>query len=384
MEKVIILRYSEIHLKGNNRFYFEKKLLNNALERLKGIECNLERVTSRYIISNYKEEDEEEIIDRMKKVFGFYSLSKGIQTTSEIDNLVKALDYFDFSNSTFRVSTNRADKTLPMTSTQISAFIGGKILEKESTSKVDLKNYDKELFIDIRETKQAYLYSDLIYCAGGMPSGTAGNAMVMISGGIDSPVALYKVARRGAKIYAVHFHSYPYTSEMAKQKVIDLLKISSLYAGKIKAFFVPFTRIQEEIHRNCNDNYMITLMRRIMMRIAEKLCYEYNCKAIVTGESLGQVASQTMESIISSNSVVHMPVYRPLIGDDKEDIIKVAKDIGTFETSILPYEDCCTVFLPKNPIIKPNLTTVKREEQKLKIDELIDDALNKIEIIEVE
>lgn len=384
MKKVIILRYSEIYLKGNNRYYFEKKLFNNALSKLDDINCKLERVGSRYIVSDYELEDEDEIISRMTKVFGFHSLSKGIETTSEIENIVSALDYFDFSNCTFRVSTNRADKTLPLTSTQISAEIGGKILEKFSNAKVDLHNYQKELFIDLRETKQAYLFSDFIDCAGGMPTGTAGNAMVLLSGGIDSPVSLYKVARRGAKIYVVHFHSYPYTSEQAKQKVIDLAKICASYCGKIKAFFVPFTRIQEEIHRNCNDNYMITLMRRIMMRIAEKLCFEYNCKAIVTGESLGQVASQTMESIISSNSVVKLPVYRPLIGDDKEDIIKVAKKIDTFATSILPYEDCCTVFLPKNPIIKPNLTTVKREESKLNIDELIENAMSKIEIMEIE
>jgi len=383
MKKVIILRYSEIYLKGNNKYYFEKKLFTNAQEKLKGIECSFERIGSRYIVSNYNEYDENEIIERMTKVFGFFSLSVGIETTSAIEDIAKSLSYFDFSNTTFRVTTNRADKTLPLTSTQISAEIGGRILNKFTNAKVDLHNYEKELFIDIRETKQAYLYSDYIPCAGGMPTGTAGSALVMLSGGIDSPVALYKIARRGAKMYAIHFHSYPYTSERAKQKVVDLAKICSNFCGPIKTFFVPFTKIQEAIHRKCNGNYMIALMRRIMMRIAEKICYQYNCKAIVTGESLGQVASQTMESIISSNSVVKLPVYRPLIGDDKEDIVKVAKRIGTFETSILPYEDCCTVFLPKNPVIKPSLETVKREEQKLEIDSLIEEALEKIEIIDI-
>ena len=217
-----------------------------------------------------------------------------------------------------------------------------------------------------------------------MPTGCAGKAICLLSGGIDSPVAMYKIARRGAKIFAVHFHSYPYTSERAKLKVVELAKILSQYCGKIKLTFVSFTKVQEEIHRKCNPDYMITIMRRIMMRVTEHLAHKNRCKVIVTGESLGQVASQTMEGITSSNSVVKMPVLRPLVGDDKDDIIEVAKKIGTFETSILPYEDCCTVFLPKNPIIKPNLWQVEEEEAKLDVDVLVSECLKNLEVIEVE
>ena len=380
MEKVIILRYAEIHLKGNNRGFFENALLKNARNALKDFSCDIIRTGSRYIVKNYNEELETSIVKVLQKVFGFVSLSIGYEVLSNQEEIFQVINHFDFSGIKFRVSVKRADKKFPINSTNFASIVGSKVLEIYKTAKVSLKDYDKELSIDIRENGKTYIFLNMLQCASGMPTGTSGNALCLISGGIDSPVAIYKIAKRGATIYAIHFYSYPYTSLRAKQKVIDLLKILCEYVGSIKLIVIPFTKIQEEIHKNCDGNYMITIMRRMMFRIAEKVAHEFNCGAIVTGESLGQVASQTMESIISTNSVISMPVYRPLIGDDKDEIIEMALRIQTFDTSILPYEDCCTVFLPKNPIIKPNLIKVMEQENKLDIEKLVEDAITRKEI----
>ncbi len=383
MKRLIILRYSEIHLKGDNRGFFERCLFDNTVNAIKDINAIVDKGGARYIIKDYDIVDEKKLISRLTKVFGFNWLSVAICVENDINKIIDAVQEFQFNNCTFRVSTRRADKNFPLHSNEVSAKIGEFILKTYSNCIVNLENFDKELVIDIRENGYTYMYLDSIKCAGGMPTGSAGKALCLLSGGIDSPVATYKIAKRGAKIFGLHFHSYPYTSERAKQKVIDLAKVIAQYNGEFKLYFVNFTKVQETIHKNCNPKFMITLMRRIMMRIAEKLAHKLNCKAIVTGESLGQVASQTMEGIISSNSVVSMPIYRPLIGDDKNEIIDVAKKIGTFDISILPYEDCCTVFLPRNPIIKPKLDSVILEEKKINVDELVEECLNNIEFIKI-
>ena len=257
-----------------------------------------------------------------------------------------------------------------------------KILENNSQIKVDLHNPEVVVSIDIRENGYTYIFSDVIKALGGMPVGTAGRGLVLLSGGIDSPVAAFKVAKRGMQVTAIHFHSYPYTSEQAKNKVIELAKLVKPYTQIHKLICIKFTNIQEEIHKHCDSEFMITIMRRFMVRIAEKVANMYKCQALVTGESLGQVASQTIESITSTNSVAKtLPILRPLICMDKEEIVEVAQKINTFETSILPYEDCCTVFLPKFPVIKPKLEKVMKEESKLDIERLVDEAVANLEEI---
>ena len=383
MERLIILRYSEIHLKGANRGFFERALYDNTVRAINGIKATVDKGGARYIVKDYDVVDEKKLISKLTKVFGFNWLSVALCVDNSVDSILDAVKEFKIPNGTFRVTTRRADKDFPIHSNELSARIGEIVLKNNPNTKVKLENFDKELTVDIRENGKTFLYLDSIKCVGGMPTGSAGKTICLLSGGIDSPVAAYKIAKRGAKIYGIHFHSYPYTSERAKQKVIDLAKVLAQYCGDFKLYFVSFTKVQEEIHKKCNSKFMITIMRRIMMRITEKLAYKLKCKAIVTGESLGQVASQTMEGIISSNSVVSLPVYRPLIGDDKNDIIDVAKEIGTFDISILPYEDCCTVFLPRNPIIKPRLESVLIEESKINVDELVKDCLQNIEIIQI-
>jgi thiamine biosynthesis protein ThiI len=263
---------------------------------------------------------------------------------------------------------------------ETSMLIGGRLLDLYAPKiSVDVKNPDFTINIDIREDGKTFVYTDVVHCLSGMPVGSAGKGLLLISGGIDSPVAGYMTAKRGMKLDCLHFHSFPYTGEAAKEKVIELAKKVGEYNGGINLYVVSFTHIQEAIHENCPEEFMITLMRRFMMRIAERLAIQQGDQAIITGESLGQVASQTIESITSSNSVVTMPVLRPLIAFDKIDIIDIARKIDTYETSILPYEDCCTVFLPKYPAIKPNLERVKRAESKLDVDALIDQAFLNVE-----
>ena len=284
---------------------------------------------------------------------------------------------------TFKVNTNRADKRFPIPSMKLSADIGGKILEQNPTLKVDLFHPDTVVSIDIRENGKTFIYSDVIKGVNGMPVGTAGKGIIMLSGGIDSPVAMYMMAKRGMTLRSVHFHSFPYTSMQAKQKVLDLAKIVKKYTLHMTVDVVSFTEIQTAIHEKCPEEYMITIMRRFMMRIAEKLAQKHGAGAVITGESLGQVASQTLESITSTNSVATLPVFRPLIGFDKDEIIEIAQKIGTFETSILPYEDCCTIFLPKKPVTKPRLSAVLKVESALDVDTLVNNALQNIEVVEI-
>lgn len=383
MEKVILIRYGEIYLKGNNRYFFESILARNIKTAISGFDCVMKQSQSRYTVENYDPADEKKIIKALTNVSGIHSISPAyvVNTVEEeikeyVTKLVKS------EEGTFRVTVNRADKKFPINSTQFAARVGGWILEKFHKLKVNLTEFDQEICVDIRENSKTYLFADVVAGQDGMPVGTSGKGMVLLSGGIDSPVAAYRMAKRGMDLHYVHFHSFPYTSLQAKEKVVTLAKILKKYTYAGKMLVIPFTKIQQEIHEKCPAEFMITIMRRFMMRIAEKLSEKYGCGAIITGESLGQVASQTLESITVTNSVVKLPVFRPLIGMDKTEIIDVAKKIDTFETSILPYEDCCTVFLPKFPVIKPKLEVIEKAESALDVWGLIDEVIGGVEIIE--
>ena len=380
MKNAIIIRWCEIHLKGKNRKYFEKMLEDNIKSSLKEINYTFVKINGRYLLEDFDENQTQLIISKLKKISGIHTVSVAKVVKTDIQSIIDtAVLLSQNKTGTFKVETRRADKSFEMHSTEFSAFIGGKILKNNPNLTVDVHTPNFIVYIDIRESKDTLIYTDVEKMMGGMPNGSAGRGMLMISGGIDSPVAGYMMAKRGMKLDAIHFHSYPYTSELAKEKVITLAKMVGEYTSGINLYVVPFTKIQEEIHKNCPEDLMITLMRRFMMRISEKLAYKTHAQTIITGESLGQVASQTIESITSSNSVVKMPVLRPLIALDKLEIIKISEDIGTYETSILPYEDCCTVFLPKFPAIKPKLSVVESCESVLDIDALVNDALSGVE-----
>ena len=381
MENAIIIRYCEIHLKGKNRGYFEKMLKENIKRSLKGINFTFTTMHSRYLIENFDENDYDLITDKLQKIAGIHTYSRALVVDSNLDDIFEAAKLLcEDKEGTFKVATNRADKTFTPSSMETSMILGGKLLDVYGGKiKVQVKNPDFTVNVDIREDGKTFVYTDVIHCLSGMPVGSAGKGLLLISGGIDSPVAGYMTCKRGMKLDCIHFHSFPYTGEAAKEKVIELTKKVGEYNGGINLFVVSFTHIQEAIHKHCPEEFMITIMRRFMMRIAERLAKQQGDQAIITGESLGQVASQTIESITSSNSVVTMPVLRPLIAFDKLDIIEISRKIDTYETSILPYEDCCTVFLPKFPAIKPNLDRVIRAESKLDIEGLIDEAFKKIE-----
>lgn len=381
MENAIIIRYCEIHLKGKNRGYFEKLLKDNIKRSLKDIDCSFTVMHSRYLIEKFRDTDYDVITEKLKKIAGIHTYSKAFVVESKLEDIFQAAsELCKDKTGTFKVVTNRADKTFSPNSMETSMLLGGRLLELYGDNiKVDVKEPSFVVYVDIREDGKTFVYTDITHCISGMPVGSAGRGMLLISGGIDSPVAGYMTCKRGMKLDCIHFHSFPYTGEAAKEKVIELTKKIGEYNGGINLYVVSFTHIQEAIHKHCPEEFMITIMRRFMMRIAERLAKRYGDQAIITGESLGQVASQTIESITSSNSVVSMPVLRPLIAFDKLDIIDIARKIDTYETSILPYEDCCTVFLPKYPAIRPNLENVVRAESKLDIEGLINEAFEKIE-----
>ena len=365
-KKVILLRYGELFLKGKNRNLFEKRLIENIKKVLTDIEYKFIRTQNRYYIEDFDESLQDEIVERVRKVFGLHSLSIAIKLPTDYQNLKEAIADFMPTDGTFRITTKRADKSLDKNSMQISAMLGGYLLSLNNKLSVDLYYPKNEICVDIRENGYSYIFSDKIDCAQGMPVGTAGRGMLLLSGGFDSPVAGYRMARRGMEIYGIHYHSYPHTSELAKQKVLDLAEKLTKYCSDIKLFIIKFTDIQQAIHEYCREDYMITIMRRIMVEIAEKIALKNNCGALITGESLAQVASQTTRSITVTNEAVKtLPVFRPLIGMDKYEIMDTAEKIDTYAISELPYEDCCTVFLPKNPVIKPDLEIAKKEQAKI-------------------
>ncbi len=376
MKQVVIVRYCEIHLKGKNRGYFEKVFLENLEKALRGIRHEIHRPSGRYIVDGFDEGCAEEIAARLSKVFGTHSVSVAEQVPADTEEIYAAVLRIAPAEGTFKVQTNRADKHFPLDSMQMNAAVGGRLLSDRPQLRVDVRAPQHVLSIDIREDGTALVFSALIKGAGGMPVGTAGKGMLLLSGGIDSPVAGYMIAKRGMVLEGVHFHSYPYTNMQAREKVEELARILAGYTGGMRLHVVSVTHIQEEIHRRCPDEMMITLLRRFMMRIAERIGNEVGAQCIVTGESLGQVASQTVEGMTSSNAVVErFPVLRPLVGFDKTEIIERARAIGTYETSVQPFEDCCTVFLPKHPLIRPDLAKVERAEAQLDVEALIAEAL---------
>lgn len=394
MQKVILLRYGEIHLKGKNRGSFERLLLSNLKDSVAGFSCKVENRDGRYILSGFDENQTEEIASRASKVFGFvsYSLADKIEAKTE-----KIEEYFrsffpqqfagnsQFSVQTFRFEVKRADKTFPVHSDEFASHLGGIVLELFPHLKVDLHKPELTVSVDIRLGGVCFISTEKIACHGGLPVGCSGRALALLSGGIDSPVAAFMLAKRGMKLEFLHFHSYPYTSKEARAKVVKLAQIVRAFTGKTKLHICSFTHIQEEIHKNCRGDYMITIMRRFMMRIAEKMCLAKSMSAIVTGENLAQVASQTVEGLASTDAVLEkLPVFRPVLAFDKNEIIALANKIGTYQTSVLPYEDCCTAFLPQNPLIKPNLEKVEKEESRLDIEKLVEEAIAGIEVEEIE
>lgn len=384
MENVIIVRYCEIHLKGNNRGFFERVFAENMEKSLKGIKHVIKKQSGRYVIENFAQEDTDEIAGRLRKVFGVHTLSVAKKVQTDLETIFQAVKSLAPQNGTFKVETHRADKTFPLNSMQINAEMGGRLLDFNRNLSVDVHNPQTVIGIDLRENGTTLVFGNLVSGVGGMPVGTAGKGMLLISGGIDSPVAGYMMAKRGMKIECVHFHSYPYTNMQAREKVEELASVLGEYSCGTTLNVVKVTHIQEEIHKKCNGDYMVTLLRRFMMRIAERLAKKCCAQCLITGESLGQVASQTIEGMTSSGSVVEsLPILRPLCGFDKNEIIERSRAMGAFDISIRPYEDCCTVFLPKHPVIHPKLNDVLAEEAKLDIEGLIAEALSTLEVIKI-
>ena len=382
MREVLILRYGEIFLKGRNIGFFEDILIKNIKSALSGLNFTFKKIQGRYIVSDY--DNKHEIIERLKNVFGLTSLSIATEVDATELEILAYLKTIKISTKTFKVDTKRADKTFPVQSSEFSKIAGGVILDANPKLEVDVHSPQTIVDIDIRDNKKAFISFEKIKCVGGMPVGCGGEGLALLSGGLDSPVACYMINKRGMKNTYLHFYSYPYTSQQAKDKVITLAQKLKVFNGESEIIFVPFTKVQEEIHKHCDNDFMITLMRRIMFRIANQICLKNGLKAIISGECLGQVASQTIESLTSSNECAGIvPVLRPLIAFDKEETVEIARKIGTYETSILPYEDCCTVFLPKNPVIKPKLEKVYQQESRLDVDGLVEQCLNGVEIMKI-
>lgn len=384
MDKVIIIRYAEIFLKGKNRGYFEQIFANNIEKALQGISHKLTKISGRYLVEDFDSDETDMIVSKLKKVFGIHTMSIALRINSNMENIAMAAKIISRRCGKFKVETHRAGKKFPLHSVEVSTKIGAFLLENYPQLSVDIHNPDFYIYVDIRENGTTLVFSDFFDGANGMPVGTAGKGLLMISGGIDSPVAGHMIAKRGMKVDCLHFNSYPYTNMQAKQKVIDLAKVLSSYEGGLNLYIVSVTHIQESIHERCSEDLMVTMLRRFMFRIAERLAKHNGHQCLITGESLGQVASQTIEGMTSSNSVVKsLPVLRPLVGFDKNEIIERSISMETYEISILPYEDCCTVFLPRHPAIRPKLDYILKEEAKLDVDGLIDEAFQSIEKIEL-
>lgn len=387
-----LLKYGEIGIKGKNRYLFEDALVRQVRRALSDVdgEFKVYKSQARIYVDCEGEYDYEDTVEHLKRVFGLVGICPVVRLKDEgFEKLKKdVISYVDETypdkKLTFKVETRRAKKSYPKNSMEISRDLGEAVLYAFPDIRVDVHHPDVMLNVEVR-TDGIYLYSQVIPGAGGMPVGTNGKAMLLLSGGIDSPVAGYMIAKRGVEIEATYFHAPPYTSERAKQKVVDLAKIVSKYAGPIKLHVVNFTDIQLYIYDQCPHEELTIIMRRYMMRIAEHFAGEDGCLGMITGESIGQVASQTMQSLAATNDVCSLPVYRPLIGFDKRDIVEIAEKIGTFETSIQPFEDCCTIFVAKHPVTKPNVEVIRRSEEKLydKIDELVKTAIETVEIIKV-
>ena len=391
MFTTFLIKYAEIGVKGKNKYLFEEALAQQvkyALKRCEG-EFKVTRTEGRIYVHALSEFDYDETVDNLKTVFGVSAICPVVAVSDEgFDELAKTVvDYVDKvypdKNMTFKVQARRARKNYPLNSMELNMELGAAVLDAYPEMRVDVHSPQMRLYVEIRE--RIYIYSIEIPGPGGMPVGSNGKAMLLLSGGIDSPVAGYMIAKRGVKIDAVYFHAPPYTSDRAKQKVIDLAKLVSRYSGPIYLHIINFTDIQLYIYEKCPHEELTIIMRRYMMKIAEKIAKENECLGLITGESIGQVASQTVQSLAVTNEVCTLPVFRPLIGFDKMEIVELSEKIGTYETSILPYEDCCTIFVAKHPVTKPNLNVIKRHEQNLAegIDELVKKALDTDEVVVV-
>ncbi len=386
MKEIILIKNGELALKGLNRNVFEDTLIKNLKVALQSCGENTIRKAQStiYIEPSDDSFDFDEALDRVSKVFGIAAFSRARVCEKDMDCILNsAQEYLEETMKkvkTFKVEAKRADKRFPFKSPEISASVGAALLSKFNHLRVDVHNPDVIVTVEVRDYA-AYIRAEQLHGAGGLPVGTAGKAAILISGGIDSPVAAWTMAKRGLKLDAIHFASPPYTSPRAEQKVKTLLSKVALYCGTIKLAIVPFTEIQEKIAENCPEEYFTLIMRRMMMRIAEKIASYHKCGALITGESLGQVASQTLPAIGVTDAVTQMPVLRPLIGSDKEEIIKISRKIDTFETSCLPYEDCCTVFTPKHPKTRPTIALCEEAEASLDIDGLIKSAIQNTKFV---
>mgnify|MGYP000903700342 FL=1 len=388
-EKILIVRCGEVALKGMNKPYFERMLAERIHKRLKAAgygKASVKRHEGLIFVRFDREWDTVQLAGEISKVFGVASISPAVESESNMNAIgIEAVSFMEKLCEercvrTFKVEAKRADKQFPVKSPDIARQIGGYVLKGLKVLKVDVHNPDVRLFVDVRHDK-SYIYADKIAGFGGLPLGTNGKGLVLLSGGIDSPVAAWMMAKRGMMIEAVHFHSYPYTSPRAQEKVEDLAKIVASYCGSFKMHVINILPIQEQIVKKCPEAETTIHVRRFMMRIAEKIAERNSAMMLITGENLGQVASQTAEALVVTDNCVKMPVMRPLIAMDKIDIIAKAQEIGTFETSIEPYEDCCTVFLPKHPTTKPQLDKIEISDSKLDIDALVESAIAEEEII---
>lgn len=389
MRNVLLIRYGEVHLKGQNRSYFMRLLKEDIQNALADMGAAVSSGQGRFYAFGYPKEREDEAVSRLSRIFGLYSVSRAREVEKDYEAIclaAKALMEQELKNRggscTFKVFARRSDKTFPMDSMTMARELGHVLLEAFPGLKVDVTAPQVPLSVEIRE--QAYVYSGEVLGAGGMPAGSNGKAALLLSGGIDSPVAGYMVMKRGVDLHCVHFHSFPYTSERAKEKVVALAKLLAGYGGSVVLHVVHFTDVQMAIYEKCPDSQTTILLRRAMMAIAERIAGKNGCKALVTGEAIGQVASQTMESLVVTDDAVSMPVFRPCIGMDKIEIMDYARRIGTYETSILPYEDCCTIFTPRHPVTRPKLEDIKKSEGKLEnYEELLNDAIERTETFTV-
>lgn len=385
--KSFLIKYAEIGVKGKNRFMFEDALVTQIRHALKDIDGDFMVVkeSGRIYATAESEYDFDEAVETLKRIFGIAAICPMVQVDDNgYEDLKKQVlayvdEVYEDKNFTFKVNARRGNKKYPVNSDQINRDLGEVILDAFPEAKVDVHHPEVMLHVEVRN--RINIYSIVIPGPGGMPVGTNGKAMLLLSGGIDSPVAGYMISKRGVKIDAVYFHAPPYTSERAKQKVVDLAKLVSRYSGPVHLHIVNFTDIQLYIYDQCPHEELTIIMRRYMMRIAERLAVDAGAQALITGESIGQVASQTMQSLAATDAACTMPVFRPVIGFDKQEIVDVAEKIGTYETSVLPFEDCCTIFVAKHPVTKPNLKMIERSEEKLKekIDEMVETAINTVE-----
>ncbi len=389
MNDLILLKEGEVVLKGLNRRYFEQKLLENIRRRLRP--CGEFTVTLQQSVVCVEPKNEDADMDAafeaMRHVFGILRLTRAAACGKTPEAMLeKAKEYLHDELSTartFKVESKRSDKGFPMTSIQLSQYVGGELNEAFPNLKADMHTPELTVWLEVRE-RAAYVHGRPVSGAGGMPVGSNGSAVTLLSGGIDSPVSTYMMAKRGLRLIPVHFFSFPYTSELAKQKVVDLARILTPWCGRMTLEVVPFTEIQMQIREKCPEELFTLIMRRFMMRIAEKIAHWNGCGALVTGESLGQVASQTMEAMGVTEACIGLPILKPLVGMDKEEIITVSRRIGCFETSILPYEDCCTVFTPRHPRTRPKLAEIEEAERALDVDALVQAAFDGREKIRIE